>query len=136
MQIELYISSIAALGTMGLIMLLQLLAADVTGILRKHVPGTQVAADHEDALFRVTRTVGNTNESIGIFIIGLTFCIYSGASVSWTAYAAWAFVACRALYALCYYTNQQILRSTFFGLAFLALAALLFIGFVTGLAGD
>ncbi|MEM7097557.1 MAG: MAPEG family protein [Pseudomonadota bacterium] len=136
MDIEAYSSSLAALGAMGVLMFLQMLAADIVGILRKQVPGAPVTADHADMLFRVTRTVGNTNESIAIFIIGLMLCVHSGASAAWTAYAAWAYVATRAIYAVCYYTNQQTLRSISFGLSFVALATLLIVGFFTGLGGN
>ncbi len=129
---QLYSSSIAALGVFTLLMLLQILAADVVGIMRKHPPGTPVAADHGNALFRVVRTVANTNESVAVFLGGLLFCVLSSASPQYTAYAAWAYVLARAFYTICYYANLQVLRSIGFGFSLLALAALLIVGAFTG----
>ena len=125
-----YGTTLAALGTMAALMLVQLLVADVMGIRHRHVPGTPVAADHANILFRVTRTVSNTNESIAIFICALLFCIFGAASPTYTGYAAWLFVLARVVYTVCYYTNQQILRSTSFALSLLALLALIVLGFV------
>ena len=116
-----YAGSVLALGAMALLMLVQLLVADVIGIRAKHVPGTPVLADHQSLLFRTTRTVANTNESIAVFILAILFCILSGASPAYTAYAAWAFVLSRALYAVFYYCNLQTLR--------LSLVAMLILGF-------
>lgn len=124
-----YQLTIFALGTLAVLMLVQLLAADVLGIQAKHKPGTPVAADHSNSLFRASRVVGNANESIAIFILAVAFCIMSGASPSYTAYAAWAYVVARFVYAGCYYGNMQTLRSTIFGVSLLALVALLVIGF-------
>jgi uncharacterized MAPEG superfamily protein len=118
-----------ALGAMALLMLLQLLVADVAGMKSKHTPGASINTDHSNFLFRASRTVANTNESIAVFVLATTFCILSNASPTYTAYAAWGFIAARALYALFYYLNLQILRSVIFGVSLLSLAALLVIGF-------
>ena len=116
---------------MAALMLVQLTISDAVGIIRKHSPGSPVVGDHADLLFRVTRTVANTNESIAIFVCAILFCILSSASPSYTAYAAWIYVIMRALYALCYYTNLQTMRSTCFGIAALALAGLIGVGIFT-----
>lgn len=121
-------SSIAAFAAIAALMLVQLVIADVVGILRKHTPGTKVIDNHSDAHFRAARTVGNTNESIAIFVCALLFCILSGSSPVLTAYAAWSYVAFRVVYAICYYANLQTLRSISFGLSALSLLALLIIG--------
>jgi len=126
--LQTYSSSIATLAAIASIMLVQLLIADTTSILRKQVPGTKVNDDHNDLLFRVTRTVANTNETIAIFVCVLLFCILSGASPTFTAYAAWSYISFRAAYAICYYTNLQTLRSICFGLSALSLLALLLVG--------
>lgn len=125
---EIYSSSITTLAVMAAIMLVQLITADVTSICRKHIPGTSVSDDHSDFLFRVTRTVANTNESIAIFVCVLLFCILSGASPTLTAYGAWTYVTSRGVYAVCYYANLQTLRSICFGLSALALIGLLLVG--------
>ncbi len=130
-MIEIYSSSVSALAAIATLMLVQLFIADAVSISRKHIPGTKVADDHSDLLFRVARTVANSNESIGIFICALLFCILSAASPVYTAYGAWAFVACRILYAGCYYANFQIPRSICFGFSAVALVALLLVGVFT-----
>ncbi len=126
--VDAYGLSITALGAVAALMLVQVLVADLLGIANKHTPGSLVEADHGRAFFRATRAVGNTNESVAIFICALLFCMFSQASPSYTAYAAWAYAISRALYAVCYYGNLQILRSTVFGVSLLALVALLVIG--------
>lgn len=128
---ETYSTAVAALGFVAALMVLQLLVADVLGILRKHVPGAPVTADHSDALFRATRAVANTNESIAIFICAFLFCVFSSASPVYTAVAAWAYGVSRALYLLCYYVNLQIARSICFGFSLLALVVLLLVGVFT-----
>jgi uncharacterized MAPEG superfamily protein len=110
-------------------MFCQLLIADVIGIRSKHVPGSQVPSDHGNTLFRASRTVANTNESIAVFILAVLFCVLSGASASATGYAAWTFVIARFLYAVCYYANWQVPRSVMFGVSVLAIAALIILGF-------
>lgn len=124
-----YSTTIAALGTLAVLMFCQLLVADVIGLRSKHVPGSQVPSDHNNPLFRASRAVANTNESIAIFILAVLFCMLSGASANATGYSAWAFVIARLLYAACYYSNWQLPRSAMFGISLLALAALLIAGF-------
>ena len=122
--IDAYKLTVAAIGGMTLLMFVQLLVADFVGIKQKHVPGSAITADHNNLLFRASRTVANTNESVSIFILALAFSVLSSASPETTAYAAWAYVLTRALYALCYYSNLQILRSTCFGLSLIAIVTL------------
>lgn len=124
-----YSATIAALGTLAVLMFCQLLVADVLGLRAKHVPGSQVPSDHSNPLFRASRAVANTNESIAIFILAVVFCMLSGASVSATGYSAWAFVIARLLYTACYYLNWQSPRSVMFGISLVALVALLITGF-------
>ena len=130
-SVQTYEITVYALGAMAFLMLLQVLVADVVGIRYKHTPGTSISSDHGDLLFRVTRTVANTNESIAVFILATAFCVFSNASPSLTATASWSFVIARTLYALFYYSNLQVLRSVTFGISLLSLAALLAIGVVT-----
>lgn len=118
-----------AVGASAVLLFIQLLIADVIGLKSKHLPGAEIPTDHGNPLFRASRTVANTNESIAIFILSIAFCILSGASAQMTGYCAWAFVAARSAYAICYYANIQLFRSIFFGLSLLSLAGLLFIGF-------
>jgi len=129
--IESYHLAVIALGALATLLFVQLLIADVIGILNKHIPGAVIVSDHKSLLFRATRTVANSNESIAIFLLALAFCVFSGASAEHTGYAALAFVASRAAYALCYYFDFRILRSTVFAISLLMLAALIGIGAFT-----
>lgn len=124
-----YLMTIFALGSVAALMLCQLLVADIMGLRTKHVPGSQVPTDHGNPLFRASRVVANTNESIAIFIVAVLFCMLSGAPASATGYSAWAFFMTRVLYAVCYYLNWQLTRSAMFGLSLVAIGTLLVNGF-------
>lgn len=126
-----YNPALTAMAAMAVLLLLQILTVDILGIRAGHAPGSSVQADHSNPLFRATRTVANSNESIAVFILALVFCVLSGASPQYTGYAAWAYVASRTLYALCYYCNLQLLRSVIFGVSLLALAFLIGVGILT-----
>ena len=126
-----YQTTVLACGALASLLLIQLLIADVVGITSKHVPGTLVEASHDNLLFRVSRTVANANESIAVFILIVLFCVFSGADATYTGYLAWAYVISRVAYALCYYFNQQMLRSLCFGISLLLLLVMLIVGFVT-----
>ncbi|WP_448567715.1 MAPEG family protein [Thalassotalea ganghwensis] len=130
---EPYSQTIAALGVLALLIFCQLIVADLLGIKYKHIPGSPVVADHSDLLFRATRTVANTNESLGIFIITLAFSVMSSGSPTLVAYAVWAYTASRFLYAVCYYANLQILRSIVFGASLISIAVLFGAGAATWL---
>jgi len=67
--IEPYKITILVIGLTGFIFLLQLLVADIIGIKAKHTPGHPVTANHDDLLFRVSRTFSNSNESAAILIL-------------------------------------------------------------------
>lgn len=125
-----YEVTIYAMASMALLMLMQILIADVVGILAKNTPGTPVKADHDNFLFRVTRTVANTNETIAIFVLATAFCILGSASPTYTGYAACAFVLARGVYAGFYYSNLRVLRSATFAISLVALGALLLVGFL------
>ncbi len=120
-----YQSSVGAIGALALLMFIQIVAADVVGIRNKHVPGSAIPSDHNNLLFRVSRTVANTNESVGVFILALSFAALSGAEASIVGYGAWGFVVSRILYAFFYYSNLQTLRSISFVFILLSVAVLL-----------
>lgn len=119
-------TSLAAAGfALAILLLAQILVADVAGIRARHVPGTPVTGGHDDFLFRATRTHANTNEVLGLFLLLLVVAIVAGADPRWSAAAAWGFVAARAGYAVCYYADWRTARSVVFGAGLLAQAALL-----------
>ena len=127
---QVYANTILALGAMALLMFVQVLVVDVVGIRAKHTPGSTIDADHGNFLFRASRTVANTNESIAIFVLAVLFCVFAGASPANTAYAAWVYVGARAAYAAFYYSNLQTFRSIAFGVSLVSLASLLATGFL------
>jgi uncharacterized MAPEG superfamily protein len=126
---QIYESTIVGLGAMALLMVIQLVFADIVSIKARHTPGSPVLVGHESLLFRSARTVGNTNESVAIFLLSVLFCIYSNASPTLTAYVSWGFIITRLFYAGFYYFNLQLCRSVTFGISILCLLALVAIGF-------
>lgn len=126
--ITVYTATWGALGGLATLMLLQVFIADIVAIRARQTPGITVNSGHDDPLFRVSRTVANTNETVAIFILAVLFCTLSGASATYTGYIAWAFVGLRTLYAICYYANWSRARSGAFALSLLALLSLLLLG--------
>jgi len=120
--------TVYAIGSLAFLMLVQLLIADFVGIRAKHIPGSIIPSDHSNFLFRASRVVANTNESIAIYILATIFCVLSNASPEATAFTAWAFVFARLCYAVCYYSDLRIMRSVIFGLSLLTIVAQLVIG--------
>ncbi len=127
---ENYLPTLWAFGAMGGMMLLQILVIDVISIRRHHPPGTAVNSDHADALFRATRVLGNTNESIAIFILLSVFAVMSAAAPNWVNGLVWLYVVARTAHMLFYYLNLKILRSVAFSFVLVALAGLLLAGLV------
>ena len=66
-----YELAIAAIGALAALMLLQSLIADVVGLRSGHEPVANIATDHANPHSRTARTVVNTNESVGNFVIGV-----------------------------------------------------------------
>lgn len=130
--LEAYKPAVMAVGAVGLLLLVQLLVADVLGIAMKHVPGTPVAPDHGSILFRAHRAHVNTNESVAAFILGVLFCLALSAPAQWLNGLCWLYVFGRAGHMLCYYCNIKMLRSVFFGTSLLALFGMFALGFLSG----
>lgn len=126
-----YQPTLITCGAMALLMLVQLIAADMIGIRARHVPGTPVEANHDNALFRASRVVANTNESVAIFVLLIVFALGTSASPDYTSYATYSYVAARVAYALCYYMNLQTPRSVMFGISIVSLAALFLVAVFT-----
>lgn len=120
-----------AIGAAAALLVIQIVVADVLGILRRHEPGTPVPADHGNALFRAGRAYANTNETIAAFVLLVLFALMRGAEPQWLAIASWAWVATRAVHTASYYADWRLMRSVSFGFSLLALLA---IG-LTGLLG-
>lgn len=116
---------ICAMAVMAGLMILQLLIADFVGIRAKHKPGATIEADHAVFLFRASRALANTNESIAIFILLATSGILAQAHSGWLCGTAWIYVAGRIGHMLMYYANQSMLRSVFFGVSVIGLILML-----------
>jgi len=116
-----YTPAILSLGVIGGLLLVQLLVADVLGIVKGHIPGTNVENDHNSVLFRAARAHANTNESIAIFIVLLLFALVLSADPGWINNLCIAYVAARSAHMCCYYADLRTLRSVFFVVGLLAL---------------
>lgn len=123
-----YAPTVAGLWAMAALMLVQLLIADVVGIRARHKPGTPVPADHHNALFRVTRTLANSNESVAIFVLAALAGVLLQADPQWLNIGTGMYLAGRVGHMVCYYANWGLARSTTFGLSLIGLAILLFAG--------
>jgi uncharacterized MAPEG superfamily protein len=126
-----YRATVAAMGTMGGLLLLQIIVLDVAGIRAGHVPGTTVTGGHDDFFFRAVRAHANTNESLAAFILLALFGILRNASPGWLNLCATVYVAARVAHMLCYYADVKLMRSASFAVAFLALVGMLVVGVIT-----
>ncbi len=124
-----YTSTVLALGATAALFVIQLLVADAAGIVGGHKPGMPVQADHGSFLFRATRALANTNESVALFVLAVLFGILSAADPGYLNGLAWLYVAGRAGHMLCYYAGVQLARSACFGLSLLGLVGMLITGF-------
>jgi uncharacterized MAPEG superfamily protein len=123
-----YMPAIASFGIIGGLLLVQLLVADIIGILNKQPPGTPIPADHSKLLFRAHRAHANTNESVAAFLALTLFAIAVSATPAWLNTLCMTYITGRVGHMLCYYTNLKILRSIFFAIATLALIGILGVG--------
>ena len=113
--------TVLALGTVGALLLVQLLVADLIGIKAGHQPGVPVESDHDNLLFRASRAHANTNESIASFVLLALFGIFTTASPAWVNGLSWLYVSARLGHMSCYYLDLRLARSACFGVAVFAL---------------
>lgn len=121
---EPYASTLLAAAVAALLMLVQLLVADVAGIRAGHAPGSPVAADPSNFLFRAVRAHANTNESVAAFALLAVAGVLGGAEPSTLASASWCYVGARVVHMIAYWAGVAMLRSAAFLVSFLALLAL------------
>jgi len=129
-----YMPAIASFGIIGGLLLVQLVVADIIGIVNKQAPGTPIPADHSKLLFRAHRAHANTNESVAVFIALTLFAIAVSAPPFWLNTLCLTYIVGRLGHMLCYYANLKLLRSIFFGIATLALVGILAVGITACLA--
>lgn len=121
------------MGVLAALYLVQITMVDITSIKAKHSPGTPVEPNHDNFLFRAVRAHANTNEGIAGFILLVLFGVLSAAPAPWLNGMAWMYVLARVGYTVCYYADFRSLRSVLFGMALLALVAMLITGIVAWL---
>lgn len=120
-----YHSVLAASTVLAMLILVQVLVADLAGMRARHVPGMPVTSGHGDFHFRATRAHANTNENLPVWVLLVTLAVLLAADPKWSAYAAWLFTAGRAGHMLFYYLDLRLARSVAFGLSLLAQFVLL-----------
>ncbi len=125
---EPYKITILVMGLAGLVFLLQIIIVDVLGIKAKHVPGYPIPSDHSDLLFRASRTLSNTNESVAIFILFVGFAILSSANPHWLNISAVVYLVGRVAHMVFYYSNLQLCRSIAFAVSLIGLLAMFVVG--------
>lgn len=120
-----YQSGLLALLALAALMVVQFAVADLTGIRAKHEPGMPVGGGHDNFLFRATRTYANSNENLGLLLLLVVVCFFTGAPPQGVNAVLWVYVVARAAYTVCYYADWRLMRSTVFGIGALAQVGLL-----------
>ena len=116
-------------GLTGLMMLIQILIADVAAIKEQHTPGYPVKPDHTSFLFRAARAHANTNESIAVFVLFLLFGVFSASSALYLNAFSSIYLVSRIAHMCFYYGNFKLARSISFPLSLIGLIGM----FITGL---
>ncbi|NRB41781.1 MAG: MAPEG family protein [Pseudomonadales bacterium] len=129
--IEPYSITILVMGLAGLTFFMQLVVVDVIGLKARHTPGHPIPANHNDFLFRASRTLSNTNESVAIFILFVGFSILSSANPEWLNISAMVYLAGRIAHMLFYYSNLKLCRSISFAVSLFGLMAMFVVGILS-----
>ena len=116
-----YHTTLAMVASGGLLLVLQLIVADLTAIRRGHKAGYPIAADSTKFLFRAARAHINTNESISAFAIFGLVGVLVAASPAWLNALSVLWIASRVAHMAFYYANKKALRSTAFAVSLFAL---------------
>ena len=117
-------SALLALGSYGILYLIQLLIADGMNIYRKHTPGMPILTGHDDFHFRAHRVHSKTTETIGAFILIAGFAFTVDVEPQILARTLWAFVLARVLHMVAYYLDWRRVRPLAFALSIIALFVL------------
>lgn len=119
-----YLPSLWAMACTGLLMLVQLIIADLSALRTSHIPGTPIDPNPKNFVFRATRAHANTNESIACFMLFIVTGIFANADSLWLNCFAWLYVGCRLAHMAFYYLHKSTLRSLSFGISLAALLGL------------
>ena len=120
-----YAPTLWSMAAIAGLLLVQLLLADVVGILRKHTPGMPVEGGHANVLFRLSRAYANTNETLAAFGLLAVLGVLVGATPAWLNGLCLVYLAGRVGHMGCYYLGWGVLRSVAFGVSLLGLFGLL-----------
>jgi uncharacterized MAPEG superfamily protein len=120
-----YHSTLLACVVLAALIAVQVLVADLASMKSGHVPGMPVTSGHANFHFRAVRAIGNTNETLGLFLLLAALAIVLAANPKWTNALAWVYVAGRAGHMGFYYVKLGLARSIAFGVALAAQLGLL-----------
>lgn len=120
-----YHSTLVAGAVLAVLIMVQVLVADLAGMKAKHVPGMPVTDGHASFHFRSVRALGNTNETLPLFLLLAGLALMLGANAQWTNVLAWVYVAARAGHMAFYYARLGMARSIAFGFSLGAQFALM-----------
>jgi uncharacterized MAPEG superfamily protein len=112
-----YHSTLLACTAVAVLVFIQVLVADYASIKAKHVPGMPVTDGHGSFHFRAVRALGNTNETLALFLLLAALALLLGANAKWTGILAWVYVAGRAGHMGFYYARMGLARSSSFGIS-------------------
>ena len=122
-----YHSTAVACFALAWLIMFQVLVADLASIKAKHVPGMPVTDGHASFHFRAVRAIGNTNETLGLFLLLVGLAVALGADPKWTGILAWIYTAARAGHMGFYYARIGWARSTAFSFSLAAQFGLLIV---------
>jgi uncharacterized MAPEG superfamily protein len=114
----------------GVLLLVQVLVADVVGLRRKKAPGSAAEGGHDDFLWRAERAYRNTNETLGAFLLLTLAAIAVDAHPVAVNGLALAFAGARTGHMVCYWADARILRSVCWAASALALVGLAIVAFL------
>jgi len=120
-----YHSTLVACTALAVLIMIQVLIADLASIRAKHVPGMPVTDGHASFHFRAVRAIGNTNETLGLFLLLAALALLLGANPKWVNALAWTYTAARAGHMGFYYARMGRARSIAFSVSVAAQLGLL-----------
>lgn len=112
-----YMPALACLAASGLLLVVQLLIADIAGIRSGHRAGFPVAADPSRFHFRAMRAHANLNESIAAFVAVVVAAMLVAAPGWAVNFFSTVYLAGRISHAVMYYANLGLARSVSFGIS-------------------
>ena len=119
-----YLPALVCLAASGLLLVVELVVADLAALRAGHAPGHPVPANPDRFLFRAVRAHANLNESLAGFIaVLLAAVLLQGAPTAVNAFSALYLIG-RLGHATMYYANFRRARSVCFGMALIGILGL------------